>query len=40
VENIDVAPTIAEVLGIDPPEDAQRRKVDTRDNGNRGFFFR
>ena len=27
MENIDVAPTIAEVLGINPPQDAQRRKV-------------
>jgi arylsulfatase A-like enzyme len=40
VENIDVAPTITEVLGISPPQDAQGRKIDPRDNGNRESFFR
>ena len=32
VENIDVAPTIAGILGITPPEDAQGRKIHIRDN--------
>jgi predicted AlkP superfamily pyrophosphatase or phosphodiesterase len=32
VNNVDVAPTIAELLGIDPPADAQGEKISSRDD--------
>jgi predicted AlkP superfamily pyrophosphatase or phosphodiesterase len=30
VNNVDIAPTVAELLDIDPPEDAQGKKISTR----------
>jgi predicted AlkP superfamily pyrophosphatase or phosphodiesterase len=31
VDNVDVAPTIADLLGIKPPRDAQGKKISTHD---------
>ena len=35
VDNVDVAPTIAELLDIKPPRDSQGRKIQTRDDHRR-----
>jgi predicted AlkP superfamily pyrophosphatase or phosphodiesterase len=35
VNNVDIAPTIAELLGIDPPADAQGKKISSRDDHSR-----
>lgn len=35
VDNIDVAPTIAEILDIKPPQDTQGKKIHTRDEDKR-----
>lgn len=29
VDNVDVAPTVADLLGIDPPADAQGKKLNS-----------
>ncbi len=31
INNVDVAPTVAEILGIDPPKDSQGKKIRTED---------
>lgn len=31
INNVDVAPTVAEILGIDPPKDSQGKKIRTGD---------
>jgi predicted AlkP superfamily phosphohydrolase/phosphomutase len=36
VDAVDVAPTIAELLGIKPPQDTQGKKIKLRDDGHRG----
>ena len=40
VENIDVAPTIAEVLGIIRRRTRKEERLTPRDNGNRESFLR
>jgi predicted AlkP superfamily pyrophosphatase or phosphodiesterase len=35
VDNVDIAPTVAELLGVDPPADAQGKKISTRDDHRR-----
>jgi predicted AlkP superfamily pyrophosphatase or phosphodiesterase len=35
VDNVDIAPTIAELLDIKPPKDSQGRKIQTRDDHRR-----
>jgi hypothetical protein len=35
VDGVDVAPTVAELLDIDPPRDAQGKKIQTRDDDRR-----
>ena len=39
VDAIDVAPTVAELLDIKPPRDAQGRKIQTRDEDRRQCRF-
>jgi arylsulfatase A-like enzyme len=29
VDNVDIAPTVAELLGIDPPKDSQGKRIRT-----------
>ena len=31
VDNVDIAPTVAELIGIDPPKDSQGKKIRTGD---------
>jgi arylsulfatase A-like enzyme len=31
IDNIDIAPTVAELLGINPPQDSQGKKIRTGD---------
>jgi hypothetical protein len=35
IDNLDIAPTVAELLGINPPKDSQGRKIATDDGHTR-----
>ena len=35
VDNVDVAPTVADLLDIKPPRDAQGKKISTRNHHSR-----